>query len=704
MQNQQMAQMANMNAGGPVTGTPIMGNGQRRPTQNMMEPRDQLNTYIYDYFIRSDQPRLARMMIDSGLKLKLSGTQKVTSGSANTNGVDAMDQDSKEELPAPELPPNQMSENSFLMDWWVQFWDIFSASRGNPNKGAQYTSHVRNLTHMANEARNQRMMMTGVNGVNGLNPQAYNMMRMQQQNGVPGDLKRAMHNRNPQVAAAAMANMNQMQKQHAMMGTQMQREGSQIDGRPQSPGSNENAPSPNKRPRVDGGNMNQPNGPGQFNEFAQNVQQKSIEVYAHSLVEQQRVALNNHAISQGMNAGHQGSPMPQAAGLDGSADMYAGNQPRTGLSNGQPGPPQGNHALQDYQMQLMLLEQQNKKRLLMARQEQDSMTGPHSQGVGGPGFPAAMSPQGSRPGPSPNPADMKKGTPRMGPQGLPAGGSPMPDAMMQNRNSPAPNMQFDPNAPQQAFPQQYPGLPGQMPTTPMMRPNPGSHPNFNGQQMNPQQQMEAMRQNGMPNGAWRGPQGQPGMMPTQQMGPMGNQPPQQRGQMPPPPAPAGEQQRPQVPSPSQPAQAPPTPSQANKANPKKKATKDNKPANKKGANTGATPAASAPEEPATPTTPMHKNFGPNGQQQPPQVATQPQPPAPPQQQQQAPPMDNNTQPPFGNISDEPNFDLDLAFNADPNSLDQFDFESFLHVGDDQNSFGALDFGNGFGDVEAAELN
>ena len=34
------------------------------------------------------------------------------------------------------------------------------------------------------------------------------------------------------------------------------------------------------------------------------------------------------------------------------------------------GGPNGNHALQDYQMQLMLLEQQNKKRLLMARQEQ----------------------------------------------------------------------------------------------------------------------------------------------------------------------------------------------------------------------------------------------------------------------------------------------------------------------------------------------
>jgi hypothetical protein len=35
--------------------------------------------------------------------------------------------------------------------------------------------------------------------------------------------------------------------------------------------------------------------------------------------------------------------------------------------------PQSNHALQDYQMQLMLLEQQNKKRILMARQEQDAM-------------------------------------------------------------------------------------------------------------------------------------------------------------------------------------------------------------------------------------------------------------------------------------------------------------------------------------------
>jgi hypothetical protein len=39
-----------------------------------------------------------------------------------------------------------------------------------------------------------------------------------------------------------------------------------------------------------------------------------------------------------------------------------------------PGPP-GNHARQDYSMQLMLLEQQNKRRLMMARQAQDRMMG-----------------------------------------------------------------------------------------------------------------------------------------------------------------------------------------------------------------------------------------------------------------------------------------------------------------------------------------
>ena len=38
-----------------------------------------------------------------------------------------------------------MADNSFLLDWWVQFWDIFQASksRTGQGKGSQYIAHTR---------------------------------------------------------------------------------------------------------------------------------------------------------------------------------------------------------------------------------------------------------------------------------------------------------------------------------------------------------------------------------------------------------------------------------------------------------------------------------------------------------------------------------------------------------------------------------
>lgn len=383
--------------------------------------------------------------------------------------------------------------------------------------------------------------------------------------------------------------------------------------RPQSPGSVDNAPSPNKRPRLEGAAFNGQSmggarsqgmvpqqmgatsasaaqagtmlitngmGPGdlpgnQYNAFSSqtpNVQQKSIEVYAQNLAQQQRTALNNHTMAKGMNPSvPQGSPMGQPS-LDGSSDIFTGNTNRM-PSGAAPPQAQGNHALQDYQMQLMLLEQQNKKRLLMARQEQDSMAGPtHGQApIGAPGFAPTMSPQGSRAGPSPNPNDqMKRGTPKLNQQGLP--GSPVPDShMQQNRASPVPNS-FDPTQMPPGMPPQYYG---QMPNNHVMRP-PSSHPGYNTQYT--PQQMEQIARNGgrMPNGAtWPG--GPPQMMPNQgqQQGPMGTS--QQRNAMPPPPAPpaGGEPGRTNPPSP-QPA-APPTPLQGPKANPRgKKESKETK--------------------------------------------------------------------------------------------------------------------------------
>ncbi|CAI9630267.1 unnamed protein product [Alternaria burnsii] len=656
MQNQQMAQMqAQMNANGSVNGTPVMGNMAQPKRMGNNDPVEKLNTYIYDYFLRNRHHALARAMLDGDLKMS---TEKPSPNKSNV----ASDIDMPDDMPLPALPAGQVADNSFLLDWWVQFWDIFAAARGpngGPKNAVQYLGHNRNLGQMQNEQRNQRLMMAN-------NPMANAQYMMARNggmtNGKPTELQRTAHMNN-RPTGNPMAGMQSMKNPNMI---QMQRDGSNMDmngNRPNSPGSNENAPSPNKRPRVEGG-MNAGNMPNnQFNEFmpqGPGAQQKNIE---------------------GINSGVQGSPMAQS-GLDGQDLTFAGNGPRPGsMPTNPPGAPQqGNHALQDYQMQLMLLEQQNKKRLLMARQEQDNQSGHPQQGViGAPGFGAAMSPQGSRAGgPSPNPADQMKREGIMG----------------QQRGSPAPNMNFDPTlAPPGMPPQFYPQNMGPGPNgNPMMRP-PSSHPNggpqFNGQPMT-QEQMQAMRNGQMAqNGGWRGGP-QPGMMGPggQQMGgPMG-QNPQQRQQMPPPPAPTNEQPRPE-PSPSVSNQAPPTPNQGNKANPKKKVTKDNKPANKKG-NAGATPATSNGEEPPTPTsstpvapiTPVHKQSFNQGQNGGPQQPVQPQPPS-------DQPMDNGG-PPFGNIDGDPN-GIDLAFNFgdDAGALENFDFDSFLHTGNDNDAFGNL---------------
>jgi hypothetical protein len=258
-----------------------------------------------------------------------------------------------------------------------------------------------------------------------------------------------------------------------------------------------------------------------------------------------------------------------AQGPMGQNNMDFPGMDRGQLPNGGAGGSQGNHALQDYQMQLMLLEQQNKKRLLMARQEQDNINHVPGSTPGGQGGPFAqnMSPSGSRAGPSPNPNDqMRKiaGTPKMN-QNVP--GSPAMPGDMQNRGTPPGNGYEMPGVlRQQMFNASNPAMMGQPPS---------SHPGFNIQmagQMNPQN-MEQMRMaNGarMPNGQQWTANGQQ-MMPQGQ-GPQGQGTPQQRNMaMPPPPAPNNQEQQRTQPSSPAPIPAPPTPSsQTAKANPKGK--------------------------------------------------------------------------------------------------------------------------------------
>lgn len=392
------------------------------------------------------------------------------------------------------------------------------------------------------------------------------------------------------------------------MMAQMSRDQSDMDmngGRPQSPASADNAPSPSKRPRIEGGPVNgqqiAPNGrqqgpgmqgqpnpqammmqngmgqramnPAQFQQFQQGqaAQQKSMQVYAQTLaLHHSRSAINSQGIPNGamMNPGVMPNQDPMVPMPDGQSmyppmggeyyqngQMAQGRPGMAGAANGQ----HGNHALQDYQMQLMLLEQQNKRRLMMARQEQDTMAGRDGQPPMPGQLPPGTSPQGSRTGASPNPSDqMKRGTPKMPQSGLP--GSPSAGDMNQNRGSPG---SMNLNGGQMGAPDMTQFFPQGA-----IRP-PSSNPAFTAGQMG--QPIPANAAGRMPNGQW--PQGQmpPQSSPATQ--PQAGTPQQeQRGNMPPPQPPtagAAGRTQPQD-SPQIGGNAPPTPQPQPKAGAKKK--------------------------------------------------------------------------------------------------------------------------------------
>ena len=268
----------------------------------------------------------------------------------------------------------------------------------------------------------------------------------------------------------------------------------------------------------------------------------------------------------------------------------------------------------------------------------------------------------------------------------------------------------------------------------MMRP-PSSHPAMAG--MTPDQ-LQAMRAQGMqiPNGNFAVGQPQPGqVMQGQQGAPAGQAQPlgtprQQQSNMPPPPAPpAGNQ-------PSSPAaqQPPPTPNQTTKPKPGTKKESANKKvrdigrprplpdiseltndekgaANKKGGAANATATTEADAQPPTPTpatpaTPMNPNSFAHTQNQKlpngaPTAATAAQQANPTAQQAAAAAAaaQNAQQPPgadmsFGMGIDDSSFDnLGLDFGMSADTLDTFDFDSFLNDNGDS-AFG-LDGNFGF---------
>ncbi|KAB8262828.1 hypothetical protein BDV32DRAFT_136269 [Aspergillus pseudonomiae] len=769
-----MSQMnvAGMNpgAGGPVGGVPMINNGSTAPRNdgnlnNIPELMiNNLNTYIYDYLLKRGHHECARAFVkDESIKMSTEPPIKSSPGhrrDGEVNGVDgdAMMTDSKDgdkmkipdDLPRPNLP-SEGQQSSFLLDWFSLFWDFFWAQRkrGNSNDVRQYLQHTQNMLRFREQQHNQLLRQQP------MMPAQMQQLNLRRNGSVAPNLQKTVLQNN--TSGLSQQQLAQLHKtQQVQMIQQMQREHSDMDmngHRPQSPSSAENAPSPSKRPRLEGGHMNgqqlAPNGrgqgqgmpgqpnpqallmqnglnprpmnPAQFQAFQQSgpaAQQKSIQVYAQNLaLHHSRSAMNNQGMPNGglINPGVMPNqtdlvPLPDGQGMyPMNGDYYPPNgqmaQVRAGMQT--PGGQHGNHALQDYQMQLMLLEQQNKRRLMMARQEQDSMARPDGQPPmpGQQALPPGTSPQGSRAGTSPNPNDqMKRGTPKMPQTGLP--GSPSGgDAMAQGRGSPA-SMNFNGGQmpPEMGGAFFMKGMQDGMAGPNGMRP-PSSNPAFSGPQMG--QPIPAGTGNRVPSGGWppqQGSQGQP-MAPQQSPATQTTGTPQERNAMPPPQAPpaAGANTgRTQPPSP-QTAPAPPTPQQANKPAPKKKETKDNRKRTSKkattaaaAANTAATPSSEAEHPPtptpSTPITPQHPNSfnkaGANATssapQQPtsapaPQPLVQPPPPPPPDQSQQ----------PFNDLSipDASAFNLDFSALENPDILENFDFDTFLNTDADTAGFG-----------------
>ncbi|KAF5016581.1 hypothetical protein F66182_11695, partial [Fusarium sp. NRRL 66182] len=224
----------------------------------------QLNTFIYDYFLKRGQFDVARMLLnDDNIKLD---TDDAKSSPNHMNGVDGDTSmgDTKDDkiripddFPRPRVPMD--SGNSFLYEWFSLFWDIFAAQRKRPpmnqmaqayvNSSQSPSPQLQGLMRMREQAnqnflRQPQMMMQNQMGLRRNGVPNMNTMNLQ---------KTALQNNASGINASAM-NPQQIAQLQQTKQIQMQREHSDMDmngHRPQSPSSADNAPSPSKRPRLE---------------------------------------------------------------------------------------------------------------------------------------------------------------------------------------------------------------------------------------------------------------------------------------------------------------------------------------------------------------------------------------------------------------------------------------------------------------------
>ncbi|KAJ3453263.1 hypothetical protein MRS44_017510 [Fusarium solani] len=126
----------------------VAPHGALRHLQENYNKQTQLNTYIYEYFLRYDMFDCAQAILkaDSDVKLQRHSPRSPRDNNGcrlgNTRSYESIDiaLDSKrsEFLPAPNLP-NLSPESCFLYEWFCLFWDMFNAQKNDSRDTQQQT-------------------------------------------------------------------------------------------------------------------------------------------------------------------------------------------------------------------------------------------------------------------------------------------------------------------------------------------------------------------------------------------------------------------------------------------------------------------------------------------------------------------------------------------------------------------------------------
>jgi hypothetical protein len=155
-----MAAVNQAAAGGPVGGGMMMMNNGSSPAMQMSSQvqvdhlKTQLNTYIYEYLLKTGMFDVARQLHQQQDRFKLKLSTKPSPGQRKNGEVnsldDGMDMDMKndipDDLPRPDCPQSQPGGQGFLFEWFGIFSDLLVAARpsnkGNPGAAAQYLNYT----------------------------------------------------------------------------------------------------------------------------------------------------------------------------------------------------------------------------------------------------------------------------------------------------------------------------------------------------------------------------------------------------------------------------------------------------------------------------------------------------------------------------------------------------------------------------------